>query len=122
MAPPQKGLETSTLQQLPALETVYQALILIEFKEQLTIYLCYEVKTRSLVPEENNKTIPPFTIHAFTSFLTLPHLGVLFLLSIKVTSEALCSSMFLLTFQGDIFNRTVVMPSSISECTDNLIL
>lgn len=47
------------MQQQPALKTAYQAHILMEFKEQITIYLCYKVKTCILVPEEGE--VRPFS-------------------------------------------------------------
>lgn len=47
-APPQKGFKTSTTQQpLPALKLVYRAHILMSFKEQILIYLCYKAKNHT---------------------------------------------------------------------------
>lgn len=55
------------MQQLAAWKIVYQARILMEFKEQLTIYSCFKVKTGIPVPEVRIiNTIQPFrNIHAF---------------------------------------------------------
>lgn len=68
------------MQQQPALKTAYQAHILMEFREQITIYLRYKVKTCILVPEEGEVRLfspsiilmPPSLHSCFTFQSSLP--------------------------------------------------